>query len=180
MASQDGDPPRRRSLRALRLAEGVRALSRPDARRAGHGGCSARSAMRGLPSERRPTRSSCRSRFWTTGRASTPRSSVSSPGCERRRTTSASFFPSTARSSRPRRAWARRGTSGAADRAAPRCVYEGDAPRARGRVAAGELSLRGVNPTVLEVDERVLANVNTRLELDRSCCRRLGAANATT
>ena len=33
------------------------------------------------------------------------------------------------------------------------------------RVAAGELSLRGVNPTVLEVDERLVANANTRMEL---------------
>jgi aminoglycoside 6-adenylyltransferase len=33
------------------------------------------------------------------------------------------------------------------------------------RVAAGELSLRGVGDTVLELDERLLANVNTRMEL---------------
>jgi molybdopterin-guanine dinucleotide biosynthesis protein A len=33
------------------------------------------------------------------------------------------------------------------------------------RVAAGELSLRGVNPSVLEVDETLLANVNTRMDL---------------
>jgi aminoglycoside 6-adenylyltransferase len=33
------------------------------------------------------------------------------------------------------------------------------------RVALGELSLRGVNETVLEVDERLLANVNTRMDL---------------
>ena len=33
------------------------------------------------------------------------------------------------------------------------------------RVARGELSLRGVNPLVLEVDERELVNVNTRLDL---------------
>jgi aminoglycoside 6-adenylyltransferase len=33
------------------------------------------------------------------------------------------------------------------------------------RVAAGELSLWGVNPEVLELDERILANVNTRMEL---------------
>ena len=33
------------------------------------------------------------------------------------------------------------------------------------RVAAGELSLRGVNPIVLEIDERLLANVNTRMDL---------------
>jgi aminoglycoside 6-adenylyltransferase len=33
------------------------------------------------------------------------------------------------------------------------------------RVAVGELSLRGVNPTVLELDERLLVNVNTRMDL---------------
>ncbi len=33
------------------------------------------------------------------------------------------------------------------------------------RVAAGERSLRGVNPSVLEIDESVLANVNTRMDL---------------
>ncbi len=38
-------------------------------------------------------------------------------------------------------------------------------PELEARVARGELSLRGVNPTVLEVDEGVLANVNTRMEL---------------
>ena len=38
-------------------------------------------------------------------------------------------------------------------------------PELEARVARGELSLRGVNPTVLEVDESLLANVNTRMEL---------------
>jgi aminoglycoside 6-adenylyltransferase len=33
------------------------------------------------------------------------------------------------------------------------------------RVSAGELSLRGVNPNVLELDARLLANVNTRMDL---------------
>ena len=33
------------------------------------------------------------------------------------------------------------------------------------RVAAGERALRGMNPNVLEIDERVLANVNTRMDL---------------
>jgi molybdopterin-guanine dinucleotide biosynthesis protein A len=33
------------------------------------------------------------------------------------------------------------------------------------RVARGELSLRGVNPNVLEVDEKLLLNVNTRMDL---------------
>jgi len=38
-------------------------------------------------------------------------------------------------------------------------------PELEARVAAGELSLRGVNPNTLEVDGRLLANVNTRLDL---------------
>jgi aminoglycoside 6-adenylyltransferase len=38
-------------------------------------------------------------------------------------------------------------------------------PVLEARVAAGELSLRGVNETVLALDERRLANVNTRTEL---------------
>ncbi|HEU0248985.1 MAG TPA: aminoglycoside 6-adenylyltransferase [Gaiellaceae bacterium] len=33
------------------------------------------------------------------------------------------------------------------------------------RVAAGELSLKGVNPAVTQLDERLLANVNTRMDL---------------
>jgi aminoglycoside 6-adenylyltransferase len=33
------------------------------------------------------------------------------------------------------------------------------------RVAAGELSLKGVNPNVLAVDEKLLLNVNTRMDL---------------
>lgn len=38
-------------------------------------------------------------------------------------------------------------------------------PEFERRVASGELSLRGVNPTVLELDERLLANINTRMDL---------------
>jgi aminoglycoside 6-adenylyltransferase len=38
-------------------------------------------------------------------------------------------------------------------------------PELEARVARGELSLRGVNPTVLESDAKLLANVNTRMEL---------------
>ena len=37
-------------------------------------------------------------------------------------------------------------------------------PELERRVTAGDLSLRGVNRTVLELDERLLANVNTRME----------------
>ena len=33
------------------------------------------------------------------------------------------------------------------------------------RVSAGELSLRGVNPAVMQLDESLLANVNTRMDL---------------
>jgi len=38
-------------------------------------------------------------------------------------------------------------------------------PELERRVAAGEPSLRGVNPRTVELDERLLANVNTRLDL---------------
>ena len=38
-------------------------------------------------------------------------------------------------------------------------------PELESRVARGELSLKGVNPNVLELDESLLANVNTRMEL---------------
>lgn len=38
-------------------------------------------------------------------------------------------------------------------------------PELESRVARGELSLRGVNPTVSEVDEKLLLNVNTRMDL---------------
>ena len=38
-------------------------------------------------------------------------------------------------------------------------------PELESRVARGELSLRGVNPAVLDVDETLLLNVNTRMDL---------------
>ena len=38
-------------------------------------------------------------------------------------------------------------------------------PELEARVARGELSLRGVNPLVLDLDESLLANVNTRTDL---------------
>jgi len=38
-------------------------------------------------------------------------------------------------------------------------------PELERRVAAGELSLRGVNPTAVDLDERLLHNVNTRMDL---------------
>jgi molybdenum cofactor guanylyltransferase len=40
-----------------------------------------------------------------------------------------------------------------------------DLPELERRLTAGELSLRGVNGTVVRVDERLLANVNTPAEL---------------
>lgn len=51
-------------------------------------------------------------------------------------------------------------------------------PELEARVARGELSLRGVNPTVLDVDERLLADVDTPAELARlaavhNVCRRV-------
>jgi molybdopterin-guanine dinucleotide biosynthesis protein A len=47
----------------------------------------------------------------------------------------------------------------------PGAYDRSDLPELERRLAAGELSLRGVNGTVLEVDERLLANVNTPAEL---------------
>ena len=47
----------------------------------------------------------------------------------------------------------------------PGAYASGDLPLLEGRLAAGELTLRGVNPRVLEVDERLLANANTPAEL---------------
>lgn len=47
----------------------------------------------------------------------------------------------------------------------PGAYATSDLPELERRVAAGELSLRGVNPTVLELDERLLANANTPAEL---------------
>ena len=47
----------------------------------------------------------------------------------------------------------------------PGAYSKGMLPDFEARVARGELSLRGVNPTVLEVDEGLLLNVNTRTEL---------------
>jgi aminoglycoside 6-adenylyltransferase len=59
----------------------------------------------------------------------------------------------------------------AAGRAVPQTgplpgAYAKDAlPELEARVARGELSLRGVNPRVLDVDEPELLNVNTRMDL---------------
>ena len=47
----------------------------------------------------------------------------------------------------------------------PGAYAKADLPELERRVAAGELSLRGVNPNVLELDERLLANANTPAEL---------------
>ena len=43
----------------------------------------------------------------------------------------------------------------------PGAYAKDDLPVLERRLAAGELTLRGVNPRVLEVDERLLANANT-------------------
>jgi molybdopterin-guanine dinucleotide biosynthesis protein A len=47
----------------------------------------------------------------------------------------------------------------------PGAYGRGDLPELERRLAAGELSLRGVNPRVVEADPRLLANVNTPAEL---------------
>ena len=47
----------------------------------------------------------------------------------------------------------------------PGAYVKADLPELERRLAAGELSLRGVNPNVLELDERPLANANTPAEL---------------
>ncbi len=47
----------------------------------------------------------------------------------------------------------------------PGAYGKDDLPVLERRLAAGELSLRGVNPRVLELDERLLANANTPAEL---------------
>lgn len=47
----------------------------------------------------------------------------------------------------------------------PGAYSRDDLPELERRLAAGDYSLRGVNPRVVEVDERLLANVNTPAEL---------------
>jgi molybdenum cofactor guanylyltransferase len=47
----------------------------------------------------------------------------------------------------------------------PGAYAKSDLPELERRLAAGEYSLRGVNPRVLEVDSRLLANANTPAEL---------------
>jgi len=47
----------------------------------------------------------------------------------------------------------------------PGAYGKDDLPVLERRLASGERSLRGVNPRVLEVDERLLANANTPAEL---------------
>jgi molybdopterin-guanine dinucleotide biosynthesis protein A len=47
----------------------------------------------------------------------------------------------------------------------PGAYAKSDLPELERRLAAGDYSLRGVNPRVLEVDERLLANANTPEEL---------------
>ena len=47
----------------------------------------------------------------------------------------------------------------------PGSYAKADLPVLERRLASGELSLRGVNPRVLRLDERLLANANTPAEL---------------
>jgi molybdenum cofactor guanylyltransferase len=47
----------------------------------------------------------------------------------------------------------------------PGAYSKGDLPELERRLAAGDYSLRGVNPRVLDADPRLLANANTRAEL---------------
>jgi molybdopterin-guanine dinucleotide biosynthesis protein A len=47
----------------------------------------------------------------------------------------------------------------------PGAYSKQDLPELERRLAAGDYSLRGVNPRVLDVDERLLANVNTPADL---------------
>jgi aminoglycoside 6-adenylyltransferase len=47
----------------------------------------------------------------------------------------------------------------------PGAYERGMLPELERRVAAGELSLRGVNPTVVQLEESLLLNVNTRADL---------------
>jgi molybdopterin-guanine dinucleotide biosynthesis protein A len=47
----------------------------------------------------------------------------------------------------------------------PGAYSQADLPELERRLAAGDYTLRGVNPRVVEVDPRVLANVNTPAEL---------------
>ena len=47
----------------------------------------------------------------------------------------------------------------------PGAYSKSDLPELERRLAAGDYSLRGVNPRVLEADPRLLANVNTPAEL---------------
>jgi molybdopterin-guanine dinucleotide biosynthesis protein A len=49
----------------------------------------------------------------------------------------------------------------------PGAYSKSDLPAFERRLAAGELSLRGLNPRVLELDEELLANVNTPCDLQR-------------
>jgi molybdopterin-guanine dinucleotide biosynthesis protein A len=60
----------------------------------------------------------------------------------------------------------------------PGVYTKGMLPDLQSRVAAGELSLRGVNPTVVELDEELLLNVNTPNDLIVALAQELGSAAA--
>jgi molybdopterin-guanine dinucleotide biosynthesis protein A len=126
-------------------------------------------ATNGLRSARRRTGSSCRSRWSTTKRTSARPSPASSPACARRSTMSASSCLSTARSSRRSRC----GNSPSARRRIRRAApLPGAYPRPllcelERRLERGDYSLRELEASVVELDERELANVNTQTDLLR-------------
>lgn len=60
----------------------------------------------------------------------------------------------------------------------PGVYTKGMLPDLESRVAGGELSLRGVNPTVVELDEELLLNVNTPTDLIVALAHELGSAAA--
>ena len=147
-----------------------KALARSAARRSpsAPGGRSGRRARSGSRSAR--ASSSSRSMCSTTRSRCARRSQASIAGLRAATHETAVFLPVDCPLVTPELAApARRGARGPTDRA--RC--RGPTARTTSRVlerrlASGELSLRGVNPRVLEVDERLLANANTPAELSFS------------
>ena len=146
--SGDGRAARRRRVRAVRLAEGARAVSRRDARgaRVAAAGRRLRRGRRGRKGGRRARAAVSRPRR----RSPSALPSSASSRAPRPRTRPASSSRSRPRSSRPSCSRAGRSARRPADGPASRRLHEVDASRARARVAAGELSLRGVNETVVD------------------------------
>ena len=160
------NPPGRRRFRAFRVAQGARALPRRDARRARRGGSCTRSATRCWRSGSNETLSSCRFPFSDDG--TDERAAVhgliaglraaSNDVCDR------AAGRLSARDVRGAPV-SRRGGGRPADGAVARRLLEGDAPRARGAGRAWRALAPGRQPDVLELDESLLENVNTRMEL---------------